>query len=193
MAKSKKPVYEWHETLAPYFVCRNGDQVLNIYTYGNRPQISARLQVAYFEYPGPVWKDGRKVNTTGTGGWHYQVSAYCGTGHNMIFLCGHDDPIRSNTPAYASRIEAIRAALHELVEGCDKHLLIPSDSSRPYWGRSQGHYFSRPGREQLAYYMCLPEWEPMWKLLEEYNAKDDWLAEMRAPKKSQLSEQLSLF
>jgi hypothetical protein len=196
MAKQKKPEFEWFrrgwDDYSPV-ICENGEKVINIYTYGGRPLIVCRLDVAYYPYEGQtVWSNGSRISDGGPG-WRYRLSSYCGGGFGMIHLVGGDGSILANSPKYATRNEAIRTALYEFVEGCDKQLLIPSDSSRPIWGRSQGYYISRPGREQLAYYLCMPEWEPMWQLLDEVTRHDDWLAEVRAPKKSEFIEQLNLF
>lgn len=196
MAKTKKPVYEWFRHGWDYYapiVCENGDPVLSIYTYRDRPLISCSLRVAYFNAPSEeIWQNGHRISIGGPG-WRYALCAYAGSGWNMICITGRDGPILAASTVYATRFDAIRAALYQFVEACDKLLLIPSDSSRPYWGPSQGRYFSRPGAEQLAFYLCMPEWEPMWLLLEEVTRHDDWLAEVRAPKKAAFTEQLQLF
>lgn len=197
MAKTKKPRSEWFRSNFDRVVCENGDQVLSIYTFTGRPHIACTIRVAYLETAGTeVWRHGRRVGTSGIG-WRYDLTAYVGTGWGMIMLHRKEGfsagTIRADSPVFSTRDDAIRAALHELITSCDEQLLVPSNSSRPYWGKSQGRYFSRPGSEQLAYYLCLPEWEPMWQLLEEVTWHDDWLVEVRAPKKSEFTEQLQLF
>ena len=195
MAKTKKPRYEWFRRThwSGPLVCENGDDILSIYPYGPRPLVSCSIHVAYLETTQEeVWQNGRRIGVSGSG-WRYRLCAYVGTGFGMIHLAGRDGPILSNSQAFGSSTDAIRGALHELITGCDEQLLVLSDSSRPYWGKSQGRYFSRPGSEQLAYYLCLPEWEPVWQLVDEVTRHDNWLAEVRAPKKSAFTEQLQLF
>ncbi|RIV23628.1 hypothetical protein DYU11_11645 [Fibrisoma montanum] len=189
----KKPKYDWH--LGPYgrIICENGDTVLNICTYGDRPNIMCFIRVAYFETPHEaVWRGGHKVGYTGPG-WRYGLSAWVGGGWSLLSLDGGKDQsyICADSTPYATRQAAIKGALHEFVTECDRWLQIPSDSSRAY----HTHYglISRPGREQLAYYLCMPEWEPMWLLLEEYLKYDDWLIDVRTPKTTQPVQQLALF
>jgi hypothetical protein len=192
MAKDKKPKHDWfcRGTGAPV-VCENGDVVLNIHTYGNTPLLSFHIYVAYLPVAlEEVWYGGRKVSGGGVG-WRYAMCAYVGGGWRMVQLAGDDGPIRAGSTAYLTRNDAIKAALHELITSCDEKLLIPSDSSKPY--RTHYGLISRPGREQLAYYFCMPEMEPLWQLVDENTKHDQWLDEVRAPKKSALTEQLQLF
>jgi hypothetical protein len=194
MAKHKKPQYEWfYRSGSGPLVCDNGDIILSIYTYAGRPTISLSLIVAYLDIEREsIWQGGRKVGATGPG-WRYKLTAWAGSGFNLISL--DTEPtgygVREDGQSYVTKQEAIRAALYEFVQHCDRWLLTPCNSSKPY--NTQYGLISRPGGEQLVYYLSLPEWEPMWQLLEEVNRHDDWLTEMRTPKKSILTEQLQLF
>jgi hypothetical protein len=194
MKKQKTPDFEWfvRSGCGP-LQCENGEIILSIYTYGGTPLISCHILIAYLDIPKEaVWENGKKISERGAG-WRYAANLFVGGGWNSISVAGKDGPILANSPTFATRIDAIKAALNELLEGCDKWLLTPSNSSRPYWGKSQGRYFSQPGREQLAYYLCMPEMEPFYQLIETYSAHDKWLEEVRAPKKSSFVEQLDLF
>lgn len=196
MAKAKKPKFEWfYRSGAGPLVCENGESVLSIYTYGQRPLLVVNIKIAYLNMPTEeIWENGRKIGTMGSG-WRYSICAYCGGGITMLHITGTDshNGILARSPTYTTRQDVIKAALNQFIEACDKLLLIPGDSSKPYWGWSQQQYFSRPGNEKLSYYLCMPEMEPLWKLLDEVTAHDNWLAEVRAPRKNVFTEQLNLF
>lgn len=205
MSKQKKPAFEWFcRGTGSALVCENGDKVLNIYTYGKGSHVSCSLNVAYLDiHPKAVYPDGKPVNVGGSG-WRYQLSAFVGGAWNGFSLSWGDGPIRADSTIYATKSDAIKAALYQLVEVCDQKLLkpayyetfykrAPAQTSVGTVGELLPYRMFHPGREQLAYYMCLPDWEPFWQLLEEYTAHDNWLAEVRAPKKSAFVEQLDLF
>lgn len=195
MSKPKKPSFQWYMHSPSWgCYCDNPEVVVSVHTYGKAPSLSFTLCVAYWELPShDVWSGGKKQHTAGPG-WRYSLSAFVGSGFRLMSL--DDDTVGMSgvwerTSAHVSRQEAIKAGLHEFIRNCDHKLTISCNSSKPW--RTQHGLIEPPGHEQLAYYLCRPEWEPVWQLVDEVTKHDNWLAEVRAPNKTVLSEQLTLF
>lgn len=192
MKKQKFTWWRWHNT--QYAFCDNSEFVCGVHTYTGTPHISFSLSVA--EYCSPVelkseyiWERGRKMHKSAGSGWYYRLSAF--VANARLILVDGDNELTNRGPCYASKNEAVKAGLHEFVAACDAALLIPAQYAR-YNYRRNCHEWGI-GSEQLAYYLCMAQWEPMWQLLEEVTRYDDWLTEVRAPKKTILSEQTTLF